>query len=408
MSGPREGGGAGAGARAGAVPDAGAGLGAVPEAGAALPPPPGTPLELFLALSAIPSPSGAEGALAGAIERWLGECGLACVRDGAAALTGSDTGNLIVRRPGRPGSPTVLFVAHLDTVQEPGEQIVPVLDGDGVIHSAGPTILGADNQAAVAALLSLLARPRPEHANLIAVFSTCEERGRMGVTALDPLAAEVDLAFPVDGSSPVGTVLESALGQVPFRVLVGGRRAHAAKDPAAGRHAVQAACEIVAGLELGWVGESVLNISAVHGGSASNIVPDRAELVGEARAFTASALAARIEQVRAVATAVGARREVSVEVIEMIEEGAPPFPPGGAEVNLALVTAAADRLGLSVVRESCSATLEANFLAGMGLATLGIASGGRNPHSVQESLPAVELEHLTALLDGVLAAAGEL
>lgn len=373
----------------------------------ALPAAPSTPLDLFLSLVQIGSPSGREGRLADAIEAWLRDTGLSVERDDAAAITGSDTGNLIVRRDRDADRPTVLFVAHLDTVQAPDDVIEPVLGADAIVRSASETILGADNKASVAALLSLLARPHPDHANLIAVFSTCEESGRMGVTALGPLAAEVDFAFPVDGSYPVGTVLEAALGQVPFSLQVHGRRAHAAKDPAAGIHAIQAACEIVAGLELGWVGESVLNISAVGGGADTNVVPDYAELRGEVRAFAHAPLSARLDRVRERAAAVAAARGVSWELIEQRDDGAPPFEPAAAERNLAIVARAAATLALPLVRERCVATLEANFLHAMGMATLGIAAGGRGPHATSESLPVSELERLSALLDAVLVAAAD-
>jgi di/tripeptidase len=78
-----------------------------------------------------------------------------------------------------------------------------------------------------------------------------------------------------------------------------------------------------------------------------------------------------------------------------------------AEPCRRIADAAAADVGIPVIPERCLATLEANFLAGMGLSTLGIASGGRDPHSACESLPVVELERLVALLDAILARAAD-
>ena len=47
-----------------------------------------------------------------------------------------------------------MFSAHMDTV-EPGQGVKPVL-ADGVIRSAGDTVLGADDKAGIATILEVL------------------------------------------------------------------------------------------------------------------------------------------------------------------------------------------------------------------------------------------------------------
>ncbi len=368
---------------------------------AELPAPGASPLELFLALVRIASPTQHEGALAAAIGRFLDAAGVAWVVDDAARVTGSDTGNLIARVRRGDDRPTVLLVAHLDTVQPVGSVVEPVV-ADGVVRSAGETILGADNKAAVAAVLSVLASGAADHANVIVAFTTGEERGVMGVTALGPVAAEADLAFPVDGSSPVGTVFEGALGQTPWELRVRGRSAHAAKAPADGRHAVAAAARVVTRLALGWADDALLNVGEISGGGPSNVVPAHAVVHGEARAFTPELLSARLEGVRAVADAAARETETAMELVLRPEDGAPPFPPSAGGAALQIARAAAADVGLPLRPERIEATLEANFLSGMGLPTLGIASGGRGPHSVEESLPVAELDRLVGFLDALL------
>ena len=51
-----------------------------------------------------------------------------------------------------------MFCAHIDTVPHPGQ--IEVVDDEGVFRSRGETILGADNKAAVAVFMELVAAPR--------------------------------------------------------------------------------------------------------------------------------------------------------------------------------------------------------------------------------------------------------
>src|ERR1700722_19576203 len=101
----------------------------------------------------MPSPSGPGRAVGEAIQAWLAGAGMVAAFDDAGAVNGSDAGNLIAIVPGAPSAPRLLFVAHVDTVESGSEAIAPELGDDGVIRSAGDTILGADNKSAVAALM---------------------------------------------------------------------------------------------------------------------------------------------------------------------------------------------------------------------------------------------------------------
>ncbi|MDR2108989.1 MAG: M28 family peptidase, partial [Coriobacteriales bacterium] len=132
-------------------------------------------LNTFFELVRIASPSHYEADVAAYCQAVLLDAGWQVTIDDSAAVTGSDTGNLTATLAGSAAtrgaaaatggvaaaatatSPTaadhLFFSAHLDTV-EPASGIVPVLS-DGVIRSAGATILGGDDKAGVAALLEM-------------------------------------------------------------------------------------------------------------------------------------------------------------------------------------------------------------------------------------------------------------
>jgi len=391
---------------------------------------PGAPVEeLFCELVAIPSPSGRERAVGEAIRAWLAEAGVSAGFDRAGAENDSDAGNLIARVPGAPGAPVLLFVAHMDTVESGAEPVAPVAGEDGVIRSAGETILGADNKSAVAAVMRMLAQAagadptaRP---TVVAAFTCREEAGRMGASLLAPaLLGEVDCAFSVDGSSPIGTVITRALGQQVFTVAIHGRAAHAAADPEAGISAIAVAAEAIHGMRLGRLpGGGSASVAALAGGAVldrldgvrggrsgvravldatpTNSVPDLVLLRGEVRGYGREEIAgARAELERAVADACAAHG-ASYDWQDR-ERAVPPFPGAADSRALALARAAAERVeGARFSVVEAHATLEANYLCD-ATDVVALASGGRDAHQTTESIELIELRRLEALLSAIV------
>jgi tripeptide aminopeptidase len=392
--------------------------------------------ELFLELVAVPSPSRRERMLGELIREWLTGHGVSAVFDDAGQVNGSDCGNLIATVPGAPQAPTYLFVSHIDTVESGTPPVTPHVDDDGVIRSDGHTILGADNKAAVAAVMRVCAAatqiPEARRPTVLAAFTCCEESGKMGAGLLSAeLLKRVDCAFSVDGAKPVGTIITRALGQTSFVFVVGGRAAHAAANPEAGVNAIAVAAEIVAALPLGRLpGGGSVNVAAILGGSVidrltpetladagdpetafhsalTNSVPDRALVRGEVRGYTAEEIETTVGAIRDTVARLCEARGARGEWIRDRDRMVPPFPHAEDSRARALVQAAAARVdGLRVVLEERQATLEANYLAAR-TDVVALASGGRDPHQHTESIPVTELERLEALLVAILTADAE-
>src|SRR5919201_124680 len=133
-------------------------------------------LDLFLELAALPSPPGAERAVADRVIGELRSLGLAVDEDDAGVHIGSTIGNLYARLEPTAGGTPLFLCAHLDTVP-PGGQIEPVVE-DGVVRNAAGTILGADDKSAVAAMIAAVRRVLEEHrphAGVELVFTAKEE-----------------------------------------------------------------------------------------------------------------------------------------------------------------------------------------------------------------------------------------
>jgi tripeptide aminopeptidase len=388
--------------------------------------------QLFLELVAVPSPSRRERMLGELIREWLAGHGVASAFDDAGAVNGSDAGNLIATVPGAAGAPVYLFVAHMDTVETGSPAVTPRVGDDGVIRSHGDTILGADNKAAVAAVMRVCAAaaalPESQRPTVHAAFTCCEESGKMGAGLLSAeLLEAVDCAFSVDGAKPVGTVITRALGQTSFAFVIHGRAAHAAANPEAGVNAIAVASAIIEALPLGrQPGGGSVNVAAIVGGAVierltpevleqggvqaalaaalTNSIPDRALVRGEVRGYSVQEIegtvTAIIDTIARICEARGARHEWIRDPGRMV----PPFPHAEDSRARALVQAAAARVeGLRIVLEERQATLEANYLAAR-TDVVALASGGRDPHQLTESIPAAEVERLEALLVAILGA----
>jgi tripeptide aminopeptidase len=380
----------------------------------------GSIAELFMELVAVPSPSGRERAVGEAIRAWLAACGIDARFDDAGAVNGSDAGNLIARVPGAPDAPALLFVAHMDTVETGTRAVAPVLGPDGVIRSDGETILGADNKAAVAAVMRVcrLAAelPSDRRPTVVAAFTCREEAGRMGASLLDVPALGVDCVVSVDGAQPIGTIIARALGQTTFVVTVRGRAAHAAANPEAGVNAIAVAGEVAAALPLGRQAHGgSANVAAIVGGSViaradggdaraaiaaspTNSVPDVVHLKGEVRGYSVEAIEETMACIEAAIAQVCEARGARFELVRDRDRMVPPLPGAAESRALARVREAAVAEGIEVTVLDRQATLEANYLAAAGADVAAVASGGRDPHQLTESIPVAELERLEALL----------
>lgn len=103
--------------------------------------------------------------------------------------------------------PTILLMAHMDTVDEvTGKDVKPVItmkDGDTIVKSDGTTLLGADDKAGVTAImcaLDFLQRHYEDipHGPIEVMFSPDEETGH-GMDKVPLNILKADFAVTVDG-----------------------------------------------------------------------------------------------------------------------------------------------------------------------------------------------------------------
>lgn len=197
----------------------------------------------------LPSSPG-QAALAALLADEMRALGLAdVVVDGRAIVTGLKRGN-------RPEAPAIGFIAHLDTVDvglspfihpqilrfngkdlclNANEDIWlrvaehPELRpwiGEDIIVSDGTSVLGADNKAAIAVIMTLLGRlDSKEHGDVYVAFVPDEEIGLRGAKALDLTRFPCDFAYTID-CCELGEVVLETFNAASAEIVFTGVSAH--------------------------------------------------------------------------------------------------------------------------------------------------------------------------------------
>jgi tripeptide aminopeptidase len=136
----------------------------------------------FRSLVAIDAPSRGERALAETVKGQLRALGLSIEEDQAGAAIGGDCNNIYATWPGTLDWPPLIFCVHFDTV-EPGKGKRAVIGSDGIITSAGDTVLGADDLSGLTAIVEAIrsiARDGLEHRTVELFLTVAEEQHLLG------------------------------------------------------------------------------------------------------------------------------------------------------------------------------------------------------------------------------------
>ena len=276
-----------------------------------------TAVDDLMALLRIPGAPGEEAAVAEHLENALLSCGVpaeAIRRDKAfeASEYGGQCGNLIVQFPpvGRHGGPARLLSAHMDTIPLAAgcrPRLVDPVDQSGkggrIVNDAADTALGGDNRTGCAVLVHVArmlageaaTEPRPP---VVLVFFVQEEVGLVGSRQFDVDALGVSdrmWGFNFDGGR-VAQIVTRVTGTSRFKIDLRGVAAHAGAYPGSGVSAAVAAAHAIASLDRdGWhgriekaEGRGSANIGTLRGGTGTNVVMDRLEVLAEARSHDAA------------------------------------------------------------------------------------------------------------------------
>ncbi len=362
----------------------------------------------FMRLCEIDSPSRREKRVADYLISIFTELGAESItEDGSAVQTGADCGNLIVRFSGNVEREPLFFACHMDTV-EPCCGVEVLRTGD-VFTSRGNTILGGDDKSGIAALIEMvqvLQESAMAHGPVEILLTTCEEIGLLGAKHLDHSHLQAKQGYALD-STGIDKVIVGAPAANRLNIKVHGIAAHAGLNPEEGVSAFCLAAHAIADLRLGRLDEqSTANFGLIHGGVATNIVPDLITIEGEVRSHSVRKLDDYTREIESTFRNVvstwseqaGGVRHPSVEISVEME-----YPAMYLEADdpvVARVRLAGDLLQREIEFQVAGGGSDANIFNSYGLKTAIIATGMDKVHTTDECL---DLEDLCSLTDLLLA-----
>jgi tripeptide aminopeptidase len=331
----------------------------------------------------------------------------------------SEHGYVYATLPGTPGAPVIGLVAHVDTSPEsPGANVSPlihesydgkpiVLPGDpsqvldpaqepalaarlghDIITSDGTTLLGADDKAGVAEIMTAVAYLRevaPEPRATVRVGFTVDEEVGRGADHFDIEGFRAIAAYTLDGSGS-GEIETESFSARQLKVIIGGNGEHPGTAKGKLVNAVKLAADFVAALPRDSLSpettehrEGFVHPTRIAGGveetTVTLIVRDHDDELLEQHTALVHRLAAEIEEREPRAT-------VAIETWDQyrnMRRGIDPRPE--------IVTNAEEairRSGVQPEHAIIRGGTDGSRLTEMGLPTPNLFTGGQKYHSRRE------------------------
>jgi tripeptide aminopeptidase len=349
-------------------------------------------VQTFTTLAQIDNPSGQEQAMAHAVMAHLRILGLEPEQD--------QKGNVIADVPGT-GEP-LLLNAHLDSVA-PAVGKQPVVE-DGVIRSAGDTVLGADDLAGVAAILEAVQAVRENgatHRAAQVVFTVEEEVGLRGSRALDYSKITAKQGVALDLNGPVGNICISAPAHDQITITFRGKATHAGVAPEQGISAIVVAADAINTMPLGRIDEeTTANIGQITGGAARNIVPEQVVLLAEARSRDEAKLDVQVAAMQGACIQAAQRHGATVEFQAERMYGVQRIEPDAPIVQLC--QEAARRAGLEPELVVTGGGSDVNIFNMHGIEAVNLSLGYEDIHSTDERIAIADLEKAARFVHALL------
>ncbi len=331
------------------------------------------------------------------------------------------------------GAESVGFIAHLDVVSEPkGYGVKPrviknydggdiALDGgtviraddfpalknyvgDNIITSDGTTVLGADDKAGVAEIMStceyFLAHPEIRHGKIGVAFTPDEEIGH-GAKLFDVAGFGCDFAYTVDGEE-LGEICYETFNGAAFTLDIEGVNIHPGQAKGKMINAVIVANEFISALpacerpETTEGREGYYFVNEISGGvekcRLTGIIRDHDRAIFEKRKALIAETAEKLNK------KYGGR--VKLTVRDQYYNCAEVIAPHMHLVENAKT--AMEAVGVKPLVSPIRGGTDGSSLSFMGLPCPNICTGGHNAHSLTEFVPVGAMEKVVEILIGIV------
>ncbi|WP_420607645.1 hydrolase [Novosphingopyxis sp.] len=289
----------------------------------------------------------------------------------------------------RPSAPVqLLFTGHMDTVF-PQDSTFQELSwrGDDILNGPGVADMKGGIAVMLHALLAVEASDAKDRLGYQIMINSDEEVGSGSSAALiERLAQGKAAALTYEPALPDGTLAGARGGSGNYSIRIGGRSAHAGRNPEDGRNAVVAAADLALRLKALMREGLSVNPARIDGGGANNVVPDHAVLRVNFRPRSPRDQVDAEEALERACAAVAIEHDVTVQPHGGF--GRPPKPLSeGAEKLFGLVKRSGADLGLDISWRATGGVCDGNNIAACGVPvvdTMGVR--GDAIHSSDEIL----------------------
>lgn len=299
----------------------------------------------------------------------------------------------------------ILVLGHLDTVYPLGTlRKTPFRISSGRVFGPGTFDMKGGLAIALASMDALRAMRIAPSSRIVFLWTSDEEIGsgssRQAIEAEARKSKAVFVLEPAFGKD--GRLKTQRKGVGEAEIIVSGRSAHAGIDPESGVNAVhELALQIsrLRGLNNPRRGITV-QANVVNGGTASNVVPERASALVDLRVARVSDVSALNRKLRALRPILrGAKIEVRGGV------NRPPMERTPESRRLfSLAQNLAREIGFKLGEAATGGGSDGNFTAALGVPTLdGLGAVGEGAHSPRECVVLRALPQRAALLASLLA-----
>jgi glutamate carboxypeptidase len=316
----------------------------------------------------------------------------------------STAGNqLLATWPGVTPTPQFLTLCHLDTVWPVGTLAgMPLREENGNLFGPGVYDMKAGTAILLTALRVLREAGLSPQYPVRMLFTGDEEVG--SVTSRNLIEAEARhsrLTIVLEPALANGQIKTFRKGVGDFTVVAHGRAAHAGGDHQKGINAIEELAYHIPALQqlTDYATGTTLNVGLIKGGSASNVVPERAEMEVDFRISQMAEIDRVVTAIQGLRPVLnGARLEIS---------GGLNRPPMEHNATMVKTFEQARRLaagiGLTLEEGSTGGGSDGNFTAGLGIPTLdGMGAVGDGAHATHEHVVIDSLAERAALLATIL------
>lgn len=343
-------------------------------------------VETFKEIVQIDSPSGEEDKMSHYLENFLKDIGFKYTKDKTGSILTTNFNN-----------PKLLICAHMDTV-EPGRNITPVVKNK-YIEANGKTILGADNKAAVSAIMYALKSFINIHGklpNIEILFTVKEETGGgLEFFPLNLIKSKQGVTF--DYAQPIGKIIISSPYIYNFKILFTGKAAHASQ-PDDGVNSLLPAIKFIESIPNGKIddGKTTINVGQVNSGSGINIVPEKTTVFGEIRSTSKSLFNNHLKAIKTNATKIS--KEFALDLDFKVDGYCPGYEYSHNDPLIKKIKDIYSSLNIDTGYDKSAGISDANILIGAGIKTVNLSDGCENPHTTIERISIDNLKSLQAVV----------